>query len=65
MNCQTSIEVLVSIFLALLIALSVSFLLAEATPLYYSDLAAGRSYVLISNQSLAGLEGLCGCYKVR
>ena len=65
MKAQVSIEIMISIFLSILIAFFISFMLAKTTGIYNSDIALGRSYATISNQSVSGLEGLCGCFAAR
>lgn len=65
MRGQVSMEIMISIFLSLLIALSVSAMLAKATGIYGSEMALEKSYVMISNRSVNGLEGICACYAVR
>lgn len=64
MRVQMSFEMMIGLFLSLLIAFSISVMLVKSSGFYNSELNADRSYLVIANQSVSGIQKLCQCYMI-
>lgn len=64
MIAQMNFEMMIGLFLSMLIAFAVCYMLVKGAAIYNSDLALDRSYALQANQSVAGLGKLCGCHRI-
>ena len=64
MIAQMSFEMMIGLFLSMLIAFAISYMLVKGTAIYNSDFALDRSYALQANQSIVGLGKLCGCHRI-
>jgi|GEM_PF-4962805 hypothetical protein len=65
MIAQMSFEIMMGLFLAVLIALAISYMLVKSAVVYNSDMALDRLYAFQANQSVVGLESLCRCHRER
>lgn len=64
MRIQVSVEVMMSILLSMLMAFSISAMLARGTVAYGAGLDQIRNYSLAANLSVSGMERLCPCHAI-